>query len=83
MEDEVADGGVKRLVGIVQVCRIAFLKMDAGSDALDCRIFFALLFAYVDIIPHPPLKVAGKCLKRYKIIDKTVIKKPLSAWTYR
>jgi len=37
----------------------------------------------VDIIPHPPLKVAGKCLKRYKIIDKTVIKKPLSAWTYR
>lgn len=39
MEDEVADGGVKRLVGIVQVCRIAFLKMDAGSDALDCRIF--------------------------------------------
>ena len=47
MEDEVADGGVKRLVGIVQVCRIAFLKMDAGSDALDCRIFFALLFGVV------------------------------------
>ena len=47
MEDEVADGGVKRLVGIVQVSRIAFLKMDAGSDALDCRIFFALLFGVV------------------------------------